>query len=86
MMKKIVLSCKRATELVEKQHATQLSFLERNQLNFHLKICKHCKEYKEQSEVIESLINKLYTLSNIKEGDSEEIEKLKAKISNLLKE
>lgn len=69
----MVLSCKRATLLIEQSHHQPLSFLARLQLNIHLKICEKCTRYKKQSFFIENAIkantNSLLNLSGIKLSD-----------------
>lgn len=58
-MNYIALSCKKATELVEKKQVSKLSFLENIQLKLHLNMCKTCKEYEEKSVFIESILEKM---------------------------
>jgi hypothetical protein len=58
-MNYIALSCKKATELVEKKQVSKLSFLENIQLKLHLNMCKTCKEYEAKSVFIESVLKKL---------------------------
>jgi len=61
----IVLSCKKATFLVEKAHSHPLSFIEKVQLHMHLKICSRCANYQKQSLLIENLLkNEGKRLSN----------------------
>ncbi len=58
-MKKIMLSCDQATELVEKKLYFRLSLKERIQLSLHLMFCKPCSNYKKQSYLIERDIPKV---------------------------
>lgn len=51
-----MLSCKKATLLVEKRRGDSLSFAEKIQLNMHLKICDKCASYKKQSLFIDDVI------------------------------
>lgn len=46
-------SCKKATEMVEKQNITGLTTGETLQLKLHLAICKACKAYIRQSKLID---------------------------------
>lgn len=55
-MNLIVLSCQRATLLVEKSHAHPLSFMDKLQLRIHLKICDKCADYEKQSLLIENTL------------------------------
>lgn len=58
-MNYIALSCKKATELVEKKQASKLSLIENIQLKLHLNMCKTCKEYESKSVFIESILEKM---------------------------
>jgi len=46
---KILISCQKATLLIEVHQATPLSFIDKTKLNFHVLICKACKQYEKQS-------------------------------------
>lgn len=56
LMNLIVLSCQKATFLIEKSHDKPLSFFDKLQLNIHLKICDKCAGYQKQSFLIESVL------------------------------
>lgn len=66
-MNKVVLSCKKATELVEKKQGGKLSFKEALQLNLHLLMCDACKAYEKQSKLISKALDKFYTETPEKE-------------------
>lgn len=51
-----VLSCKKATLLIEKSNGSALNPLQRVQLALHLKICDGCLNYQKQSRIIEELL------------------------------
>ena len=55
MMKKLMLSCKTATGLMEKKHLERLSIRERIQLAFHTTLCDACRRYEQQSRLLERL-------------------------------
>lgn len=55
-MNQLLISCKKATELVEKQKVTSLTFIEKGQLKMHLSLCKACHSYSLQSSIIDSFI------------------------------
>lgn len=88
-MKKIIhlfiLSCKKASYYIEKEQVQRLSYLERIQMNWHLRICVKCSTYKVHSHYVEHLLKKnnidLKNLSNLrlsgnrKEQLKKEIEK-----------
>lgn len=58
VMTKIMLSCKKATELVERKQDSKLSFKEGFQLKLHLLVCKTCSEYEKQSKLINKALDK----------------------------
>ena len=77
------LSCKKATELIEKGSVFQLKRVEKVQLILHLKMCRKCKLYGESSNSLDKLIAKEFEKENeagpsISEGFKNELlERLK---------
>jgi len=65
MMNKVVLSCKRATELIEIEKYNDITFVEKFQLRLHLKMCDVCNKYNIQSKFIDKLIDKVSNIENI---------------------
>ncbi len=59
LVNSIMLSCRKATELIEKEQLVGLSFGERMQLKTHKMMCDACRNYEKQSEFIESILKKL---------------------------
>ena len=55
-MRAMGLSCKKATELVEKGSVFQLGKLEKIQLMLHLKMCSKCKAYSISSKELDLII------------------------------
>jgi len=55
-MNKIMLSCKKSTELIEQSQEKKLSFKNRVQLSLHLMACNTCKAYAQQSKTINMAI------------------------------
>lgn len=51
-----MLSCRKATELIEKKQITGLSKKEKIQLSMHTKMCKYCHRYDVQSQQLEQYI------------------------------
>ena len=49
----LLLSCLKATELIEKRFYFKLSFKERLQLKLHKTMCDACTNYEKQSKIIE---------------------------------
>ncbi len=60
MMNIIMLSCKKATELIEKRLITKLSTIEKIQLKMHTAVCSQCSAYETQSEIIEKSIAEIH--------------------------
>lgn len=79
-MKKLIhtllLSCRQATELIEKKLHDRLSWREQIQLRAHKMICEACSRYEKQS----SLIEKGMGTGQVKELKAEDIEQLKQSI------
>jgi hypothetical protein len=72
IMNTLMLSCRKATELIEKQSVFELNTLEKTQLFFHLKVCEACKQYEKQSTIIDTIMQDTYTLKS----DKSEVEEL----------
>ena len=53
-----MLSCKRATGLIEKRLHFSLSPIEKVQLFFHTGMCDACKSYEKQSKSLDSILDK----------------------------
>jgi hypothetical protein len=53
IMHLLLLSCAKATELMEKKFHFKLSYSEKIQLELHKMMCEACKRYEKQSEIIE---------------------------------
>lgn len=51
-----MLSCKKATELIEKKQVAPLSLLNTLQLNLHTSMCKACNAYQSQSGIIDKMM------------------------------
>jgi hypothetical protein len=69
IMNALLLSCMKATELIEKDSFFPLSALEKTQLFLHTKVCDACRTYQKQSKMIDDAIVK--TLND--EEESEQI-------------
>ncbi|MCD4734570.1 MAG: hypothetical protein K8R53_00875 [Bacteroidales bacterium] len=57
LMNILMLSCWKATELIEKKLRFRLSFGEKLQLSMHLSMCKACSAYKKQSVLLDQAIH-----------------------------
>ena len=52
----LLLSCQKATELIEKEQYFGLSYLEKFRLRVHLTICDFCTRYKKQSRFLHDVL------------------------------
>ena len=57
----MVNSCKKTTELIDKQLFTPLTAKEKMQLQVHKSMCKTCNAYEHQSKIIDQIIGKWFT-------------------------
>lgn len=82
-----MLSCKKATELIEKKLLTKLSFREKVQLKVHKSLCDACTAYEKQSKLMDELLSKhIHSYGdNIKNDGIVENEELKKKILEKIK-
>lgn len=53
-----MITCETATYLIDKNHYTELSFIEKLNLKIHLYTCKSCSIYKVESNLINDKIIK----------------------------
>jgi len=58
MMKSLMISCKKATELIEKKTVVGLSLSETMQLRMHTAMCSACTNYQKQSLFIDHLLKR----------------------------
>ena len=58
LMNYLMLSCKKATELIEKRSILILSWKENIQLKVHTKMCDTCTNYQKQSKEIDVILEK----------------------------
>jgi hypothetical protein len=58
-LQKIWLSCRHATLLISKKQHAELTFKEAAQLKLHLAICKFCKRFQQQTNLIGRLAKKI---------------------------
>ena len=58
IMNWLVLSCKKATTLIEKKLLVKLSFKEEVQLKLHKSMCSACTAYENQSKKMDELFHK----------------------------
>ncbi len=63
LMNAVLLSCRKATELVEKRRHCGLESMERIKLKMHLSVCRNCSNYAKQTALIDRLMNRTSTTS-----------------------
>ena len=70
IMNAMMLSCVKATELMEMKEHVPLGFLKTMQLHMHTAMCSGCRNYMKQSLLINELLQKKFdTLPIIKNTD-----------------
>ena len=58
------LTCNKATEMVEKEKVTNITWSEKLKLKFHLSVCKVCQSYKTNSDLMDTFFEKENTAPN----------------------
>lgn len=71
LMNILLLSCLKATELIEKKLHFKLSFTERIQMSMHKIVCEACSNYEKQNILIEKGISHLDKIKTTNLGVSE---------------
>lgn len=59
-MNKLVNSCKKTTELIDKRAISKLSMIEKVQLELHKTMCKTCTSYEQRSNFLDEAVNNLF--------------------------
>lgn len=60
----IIYSCEKATALIEKMHMQELTLQEKIRLRFHLLTCDPCREFNNQSQIIDDVLKKHFAQSS----------------------
>jgi len=55
-MNTLLLSCKKACELIDKQSVIKLSVKEKVMLHVHTSVCDGCKSYQKQSKLLDEFL------------------------------
>lgn len=80
-----VLSCTKATYLIEKRLHRKLNFIEAFQLRLHLSICSYCSDYRVKAELIDALMKASVNDSgNSSVFTPAEVDKLKERVCDKL--
>ncbi|MGI8581320.1 MAG: hypothetical protein ACR2KX_03975 [Chitinophagaceae bacterium] len=75
IMNTMLLSCVKATELMEMKKNVPLGLLKTMQLHMHIAMCSGCRNYLKQSRLIDELIEKKFNAIAAVEN-TEELEAL----------
>ncbi len=89
LMHLLMLSCLRATELIEKRYIGKLTLIQKMQLHMHTSACNICNNYQKQSSLIHHTLLKHSQnggTENVHSIKPEEIEGLKQNIILQLEE
>jgi len=65
MMMRMMLNCRQASLLVDKQEYVELSTKEKMDLKMHLSTCKHCRNYSAQSKIINKTLAKVFKFNEL---------------------
>lgn len=70
LMNFLMLSCKRATALIEKKKLSRLSKKEHIQLSMHTSMCKACSAYSMQSDIMDKSLRQYWIQKKSKDKNS----------------
>lgn len=83
-MKKLVhilmLSCRKATELIDKKSVVSLSVREKMMLRMHTGICDACAAYQKQSKLLDNMMHQHFDVSDESQVPRVANDELKQKI------
>lgn len=74
VMNAIMLSCIKATELMERKELIPLSLMQKMQLKMHVAMCSGCRNYMKQTALVNKLLNKTFSAPSV--VDSTELERV----------
>lgn len=80
LMNILMLSCKKATMLIEKKSFIRLTFKEKIQLGMHKSMCDACTSYEKQSKKIDEILSKKINSNQSENINTQQNELLKEKI------
>jgi hypothetical protein len=84
IMRILLRTCKKSTELIDKQMLSSLTLKEKIQLQAHKAICQTCNTYEHQSKLIDGLIGQWFA-PNQSNGSMKMVEARKLTIIEKLK-
>ncbi len=71
VMNAMMMSCVKATSLMELKEQVPLSFIKNMQLRIHIMLCSGCRNYMKQSKIIDELLDKKFSSVVATENTSE---------------
>ncbi|MEJ7676134.1 MAG: hypothetical protein WKF59_26390 [Chitinophagaceae bacterium] len=71
IMNAMMLSCVKATELMEMKEHVPLGLLKTMQLHMHTAMCSGCRNYMKQTKLINQLLNKMFNSTPATPGTDE---------------
>ncbi len=80
----VLLSCKKASALIDKKSVLELSWIERTQLHWHTSICDGCRFYEKQSVILNNVLLHHLRLSENETFAIVQNQELKEKIATKL--
>lgn len=81
LMNILMLSCRKATELMERKLYTDLGQTEKFQLFLHTRMCDACRLYEKQSQFMDSVLRKQSATPNHRKASLKTLpEEVKSKI------
>ncbi len=72
-MNVMMLSCVKATELMEMKEHVPLSFIKTMQLHMHTAMCSGCRNYMKQTKLIDELLRRTFETAPVV-ADTNELE------------
>jgi predicted anti-sigma-YlaC factor YlaD len=72
-MNSMMLSCVKATELMEMKEHVPLSFIKNMQLYMHTAMCSGCRNYRKQTKLIDELLRRTFETAPVV-ADTNELE------------
>ena len=83
-MRFLMLSCKKASALIDKKQLFGISWKEKVQLKMHTAMCDACGVYEKQSKIIDNFLNKTISSSGSENHQVIENKELQKKIISKL--
>lgn len=81
----MLLSCKKASELIDKKPIIKLSLRESLMLHIHTSVCDACKQYEKQSRVLDTILKEHLQKNNPEQVPQVVNNELKDKVFTRLK-